>query len=355
MTHAVSPAPSAGEESPRRRRRWLRVVAAALLAVVGIGAADAAVLYARLERVAFRTPPDRPGETYVLLGSDSRHFVQTASERARFGVVGGERADVVLIVHVPKAGRPHMLAVPRDLLVFADSGIPRRLNVTMLRVGPQGIADALCRSLGVAADHVAIIGFDGFRALIDSVGGIEAEVDAPTRDAFTGLDLPSAGRHRLAGDAALAYVRSRHAERLVDGVWTPDADGAGSRPDRAAEAMRALGSRARAAARNPVVAQRIAWTMSSSVRVDGEMQPTDLAALGRALVAIQRDPSSMGVLPATTTATRVPVAEIDPIAARHALRTVGVTSTAYAADRCSPTLLTAVRASHEPLPGENGQ
>src|SRR5687768_17823677 len=85
--------------STRRRRVWLGV--GAVLTVLGWVAVDGAVLTGRIDRVAVQFP-DGPGETWVLIGEDSRAELPAGAPVAAFGTeeqVPGSRADVVLVVH----------------------------------------------------------------------------------------------------------------------------------------------------------------------------------------------------------------------------------------------------------------
>ncbi len=71
---------------------------------------------------------------------------------------------------------------------------------------------------GIAVDHFLRVNFSGFRGVIDVLGGVEVCVDHPTRDARAELYL-DAGCTLADGTVALAWVRSRHTQELVDGVW----------------------------------------------------------------------------------------------------------------------------------------
>ena len=54
-----------------------------------------------------------------------------------------------------------------------------------------------------------------FKSLVDAVGGVAVYFTYPARDTHTGLDVPVAeGCYTFNGDAALAYVRSRHYQYL---------------------------------------------------------------------------------------------------------------------------------------------
>jgi LCP family protein required for cell wall assembly len=71
--------------------------------------------------------------------------------------------------------------------------------------------------LGAKVDYYASVDLDGFRKLIDRVGGVTVDVTKAIDDpAYGGWDTPgrigfklSAGKHELNGETALAYVRSR--------------------------------------------------------------------------------------------------------------------------------------------------
>jgi LCP family protein required for cell wall assembly len=71
---------------------------------------------------------------------------------------------------------------------------------------------------GIPVDHFALFDFDGFERILDAVGGVEVCVNRPVRDIKAFLDLP-AGCTNATGEQALAWVRSRSTEELVNGVW----------------------------------------------------------------------------------------------------------------------------------------
>jgi anionic cell wall polymer biosynthesis LytR-Cps2A-Psr (LCP) family protein len=69
---------------------------------------------------------------------------------------------------------------------------------------------------GILIDHLARIDFDGFTRLVDALGGIRVCVDRPRRE---GAHLYLEGCQTLDGETALAWVRARHLQELVDGQW----------------------------------------------------------------------------------------------------------------------------------------
>jgi LCP family protein required for cell wall assembly len=172
-------------------------------------------------------------------------------------------------VHVPDAGATTVLSVPRDVLV--DGG---RLALTWLD-GPQAMLDGLC-SLGIPSDHLVTVDLAGFAALVDAAGGVDVDVPRPVRDPAAGLLLRAAGAQRLDGDTALAMVRSRHPEHLVDGDWAParvDPDG---RASTAAAVLDALADAVRA---RPWRLHGVVRAASGALTTDGGTSLGDLAAL----------------------------------------------------------------------------
>jgi len=251
----------------------------AVLVILGCLATDTALLTGRIDRVAVEFP-EGPGETWVLIGEDSRAELPAGASIATFGSqdqVPGSRADVVLVVH-EDGERTTVLSVPRDVVV-PDADIPGRLALSWLH-GPQSTVDALC-GLGIAADHLVAIDLAGFAAVVDSVGGVDVDVRTPVRDPAAGLELRSAGVQHLDGATALALVRSRHPEQRVDGGWTPAPEDADGRAAAAAGVLQALGEQAKGALWRPWRLRSLAAAGSEALTVDDETSRIELLALLR--------------------------------------------------------------------------
>lgn len=83
----------------------------------------------------------------LILGSDSRAFVSGEADQDSFGdtrVVGGQRADVIVVAHLdPGSGRGLLVSFPRDLYVSypGRKGL-HRINAAFAD-GPQGVIDVI--------------------------------------------------------------------------------------------------------------------------------------------------------------------------------------------------------------------
>lgn len=300
-----------------RDRTWVRVGAGVLLVLTVVVAVDAVRLWRGIDRVDMRLPGAGGGaHNFLLVGSDSRAFVDSGADAASFGdaaSVTGQHADMMMLVHVPESGAPVVMGVPRDLVVDLAGSGEHRLTMALAQ-GPQVLVDAFCSSFGLGIDHVVIIDFEGFRKLIDSVGGVDLDIAAPIRDTHTGLDITEVGPHHFDGAEALALARSRHAESLVDGVWVPMPEGSLGRAERGQALLTGLA---------PVVQSRSSswWGMhqmlsavSGSVTVDSAAGRGDESTLAAALRASSehRDDGGVVQLPATVVEEPVPLARLAP-------------------------------------------
>ena len=157
----------------------------------------------------------------LVVGSDSRESLDEA-DGGRYGDVGGQRNDVTLVVRVePARKRISMLSIPRDLVVPIAGAGENRINAA-LTGGPGQLVKTVEQNFGIPIHHYVLIDFDGFRAIVDALGGIDVRFPYPSRDAKSGLDVREAGCRHLNGGRALALARSRYFSYQADGVWRSD-------------------------------------------------------------------------------------------------------------------------------------
>ncbi|HEY1842434.1 MAG TPA: LCP family protein [Mycobacterium sp.] len=173
--------------------------------------------------------PGRPasghGSTWLLVGSDSRQDLTSEQQQALAtgGDTGNGRTDTVLVVHVPAFGSgtaTTMVSIPRDSYVPIPGYGRDKVNAAFAMGGAPLLAQTLEQATGLRIDHYAEIGFGGFAALVDGLGGVAVCPAAPIHDPLAGINLP-AGCQTLHGRDALGYVRSRATpradlDRMVD-------------------------------------------------------------------------------------------------------------------------------------------
>jgi LCP family protein required for cell wall assembly len=155
-------------------------------------------------------------QAFLIIGSDQRPSLGVSS-----------RADVILLFLLPADGSdPVLVSIPRDLyLANPCTGGLTRINATLngcgaSASGPELLAATVEDFTGIPIDHFAALDFEGFEAIVNRVGGVEICVDNPVRepDASPPFSLP-AGCTNADGVTALGWMRSRHTQELINGVW----------------------------------------------------------------------------------------------------------------------------------------
>ncbi len=140
------------------------------------------------------------------------------------------RSDTMIVVSLNKETKTiRMVSLPRDAMVrLADNdyGVHRaKLNSAHAYGGPPLLIKTLQEEMGLTIHRYAVIKFDGFKNLIDQVGGVEVKVDGALKKGHDGklyrgnLDYDDnwgnlhihlkPGLQKLDGVTAHNYVRFR--------------------------------------------------------------------------------------------------------------------------------------------------
>ncbi len=211
-------------KKPPRKRRPVRTVLGvlAVLLILAVVALVAVPVYAwsRVTRVddapRGERPPNQPGTTFLLLGSDSREGL-TKAERKRLGTgsTAGQRTDTVMVLHIPPGGKPALVSIPRDSYVTIPNKGKNKINAAYSGGGPKLMVQTIEQNTGLRVDGYLEIGFGGFVNIIDAVGGIQMCLPKAIKDRNSHLDLPK-GCQDLSGTQALGYVRMRYADPKGD-------------------------------------------------------------------------------------------------------------------------------------------
>ncbi|MFE3800114.1 LCP family protein [Nocardia tengchongensis] len=265
---------------PRRKRHWFRWILSLLVVLLLLPIAAAIYVDTHLTRIDALANysgrvGDTPGTNWLLVGSDSRAGLSQAQEDqlSTGSDVEGERTDTVILVHIPKSGRPTLVSLPRDSYVNIPGVGKDKLNAAFSVGGAKLLSQTVEIATGVHIDHYVQIGFGGFANIVDAVGGIDMCLDAPMKDPLAGIDLP-AGCQTLNGPDALGFVRSRA---------TPRAD-----LDRMLNQRKFLSALLKKAAgpatlANPFRSWPLVRDLTSALKVDNGAHVWNLASLGNAL------------------------------------------------------------------------
>lgn len=155
----------------------------------------------------------------LLLGSDQRDGDS------------GYRTDTLIVASINKqAGSVTLLSIPRDLFVYIPGWRMQRINTADSHGagadfpggGPALLQQTILYNLGIPIHYYARIRFEGFKKVVDTLGGIEVPVACdltdwrlispdldPTLEENYELYTLPAGVQTMDGDLALWYARSR--------------------------------------------------------------------------------------------------------------------------------------------------
>ena len=120
---------------------------------------------------------------------------------------GRQRSDAMILCSInPKTKEVALISFLRDLYVtipgkYSDN----RLNATYVFGGFPILDATLMEDFGIPVDYNVEVDFDGFEAIIDSVGGIDVNVSAAEAK-YLGW---TAGMNHLNGEEALNFARIR--------------------------------------------------------------------------------------------------------------------------------------------------
>lgn len=218
----------------RVRRSGHLAAATGLLAVtaaalgVGLGTTARARIdeIPRIDSLAGVLSPPGPIENYLLVGSDSRAGADPNDPD--FGGIGdeaetgGKRSDTIMVLRYDRSSSDvALVSLPRDLWVEIAGGGSNRINAAYAQ-GPDVLVATVQSALGIPIHHYIEVDFQGFKRLVDAVGGVEVCFEFAARDVQTGLNIPDPGCYVLDGVQGLQYARSRYYEQFIDGDWRID-------------------------------------------------------------------------------------------------------------------------------------
>ena len=144
----------------------------------------------------------------LLLGTDGRPGEDTY------------RTDSIILARIdPTEKQVTLISVPRDTR-YVYQGSTVKINAVFSYGGADDMVEAVNDLCGVEISEYAEINFDGMKALVDAVGGIDIyvpegdEVDDPE----AGPVAIESGQQHMDGEAALTFSRARH--QFADGDYT---------------------------------------------------------------------------------------------------------------------------------------
>jgi LCP family protein required for cell wall assembly len=281
----------------RRHRRLVVGVVGVLVVALGTVTGYAYYLNSQLDNVGRVTTQlreqDRPDPdegqalNILLLGSDkgkdepgARGTTLAEDAAAARWPSGKYRSDTLIIAHITSNRKKvYLVSIPRDTYteIHDQTGQVRstqKINDAFSEYGPDGAISTVENLTDLRMKHLAIIDWDGFKALSRAVGGVPVYIPRAFYDPKQKVQW-EAGEQTLEGRKALAYVRTRY------GLLRGDFD----RIARQQNFLRSLMKKmlARDTLSNPIRLTRTLTAVTKNLTVDAGWDAGDMRALALSL------------------------------------------------------------------------
>jgi LCP family protein required for cell wall assembly len=136
------------------------------------------------------------------------------------GEAGEGGSDTTILLHFSAdREQAYGVSLPRDAMVArpacksGDETIPAEdpvmWNTAFAVAGPRCTVKMVESLTGIYIDHFVVLDFNGFKAMVDAVNGVEVCIPEDVDDDEHNIHF-EAGTQELDGDAALSYVRERY-------------------------------------------------------------------------------------------------------------------------------------------------
>jgi LCP family protein required for cell wall assembly len=214
----------------KRKHTVGRVVLVSTVVLALVTALSVVFLYRHLngnlnvEDVTEALGDERPEKTgpegalnILVMGSDSREGQGNAIDTQ--DPDNGARSDTTVILHLSAdRERAYGISIPRDSIVDRpacgeDDEIPggegEKWNVAFAVGGPACTIRQVEALTGIYIDNYVVVDFNGFKDMVDAVGGVPVCIPEDIVDPAHQINIP-AGEREIRGDEALDYVRVRY-------------------------------------------------------------------------------------------------------------------------------------------------
>ncbi|NLJ74903.1 MAG: LCP family protein [Firmicutes bacterium] len=194
----------------KRKYRRRQIIMYSIIAVIGIILMIMSARYSYKRSLELEPLSQAPLEdsrlNILFLGTDEK-------------TTANVRADTIMLISIDsKTGEAGVLSIPRDTRVWIESKERwDRINATFAHGGPALAMEAVSSLLNVPIKYYVHTDFDGFKEIVDILGGVEIDIAHEMYYEDKAQDLLihlHPGLQVLDGEKALQYVRYR--DRLGD-------------------------------------------------------------------------------------------------------------------------------------------
>lgn len=192
----------------KRRRRGIGVAVGIVCLVLIIVGAVGSFAYLSSVSGKMGLGDSNAKSSLAAQPANSPYYVLVVGE---FSVPGQEYSgpDTIIAARVDETAKQvSLISIPANLQVKLSDGKTRSLSDAQLIGGDAALISAVNEFTGVSISHIVKVDSDGFKKLVDTVGGVTVQVAEEVDDPKAGDVFIPAGQQALDGDAALTFVRA---------------------------------------------------------------------------------------------------------------------------------------------------
>ncbi len=210
------------------------------------------------------------------------------------------RTDTMIIVSINRtAGTVALLSLPRDLYVYIPGWTMQRLNLAYIH-GEQGqwpgggfglLRQTILYNFGINVHYYAMVGLDGFKSIVDAVGGVNIAVDCAIEDLpLIDTEVPK-GAYKATEDGEYVLPVGYYSMSGAEALWYARSRGSSSDFDRGVRQQQVLRAVWRKAKETGLLGNIVPLWNEGSQYLSTDMTLQDV--LGLVPMALNLDPSQI--------------------------------------------------------------
>lgn len=146
-----------------------------------------------------------------LFGSRDLLFLGLDERETSNDFVG--RTDTIMVLHISGSrGKNTLISIPRDTRVYLEGNGWNKINAAYVYGGVDMTRIEINQLTGIDVDRTIILNFNGFKRVIDILGGVRITIEEPLHDPLSGADFEP-GEYLMNGEQALSFARCRSTAR----------------------------------------------------------------------------------------------------------------------------------------------
>ncbi|MGN1385891.1 MAG: LCP family protein [Bacillus sp. (in: firmicutes)] len=203
----------------KKKKVWKKIILFFMLILLAVGLYAGYMFYQTLQAANDTYSELNRGEKSdlrdeaVKFGKEPVSILLLGVEDYASGGSGGRSDTIMVATFNPDLGTMKLLSIPRDTKVYIPSQDKKDKINHSFNNGKESTIETVEDFLDIPIDYYATVNFEGFKAIVDEIGGVDVEVPFDFWEYTDGWPREkiyfTEGLSHLNGEEALAYARMR--------------------------------------------------------------------------------------------------------------------------------------------------